>query len=86
MTVVTIGRPSGMAATASETRGQLGRVRERDRPPIVNISNQSRFCQTPIRKMMPMTTKEKMDSCLARSSIASWRGVLFSSTYSLADV
>jgi hypothetical protein len=48
---------------------------------MVNISSQPRFCTTPIRKMTPMTANEKMDNRFARSSMATWRGVLFSSTY-----
>lgn len=37
-----------------------------------------------MRKITPITPNEKRDKRLARSSIASWRGVLCSSTYNIS--
>lgn len=85
VTVTTMGRPSGMAATASETvrRHRVSAKdevmeparmpsshRRLDSPPMVNISSQLRFCHTPIKQMMPITPNEMAERRLASSSIA----------------
>jgi hypothetical protein len=48
---------------------------------MVNISSQDRFWKTPMRTMMPMIPKEMNESFCASSSIETWRGVRFSSTW-----
>ena len=76
VTVVTIGRPSGIAATANDTREremlfQATRREIFDLPPIVNISSQDRFCKTPMRQITPIIPKDKKDKFLASSSMFS---------------
>ena len=84
VTVTTIGSPSGIAATASETvesRRQRWTTRGEemgDSPPIVNISSQLRCCITPIKQMTPMTANEIAESFFANSSIDSCSGVFLS--------
>ena len=89
VTVVTMGSPSGMAATASDTvlhqsvvsRACLFRVCAWSVPPIVNISNHERLWITPMIQITPMIPNEIIESFLASSSILSWSGVRFSSTF-----
>lgn len=88
VTVVTMGKPSGIAATASDTvlhrweSACLKPVRvARDIPPMVNMSNHDLLCSTPMIQMMPMTPKDRMERVFASSSILSCNGVRFSSTY-----
>lgn len=91
---MTIGSPSGIAATASDTVLQRSQHQfpsndtetkttfaQSDVPPIVNMSNQERCCKTPMIQMTPMIPNDIMESFLASSSMFSWRGVRFSSTY-----
>jgi len=90
VTVTTMGKPSGMAATASDTASGQARVslgvrrhanEERgNAPPMVNISSQLRFCRTPMRQMTPMTPNEMADNRLASSSMAICSGVFLSPT------
>lgn len=92
VTVTTIGRPSGIAATARDTvrkreiaRGVSYRRADwrRERaalPPIVNMSNQLLCWNTPIRQIIPITPNEIADNRFANSSIETCRGVFFSST------
>mmetsp|Transcript_17779 Transcript_17779/g.62712 ORF Transcript_17779/g.62712 Transcript_17779/m.62712 type:complete len:246 (-) Transcript_17779:269-1006(-) len=63
VTVTTTGRPSGMAATASETA-------------IWNISSSSRPCTRPITTMTPMTANDMYDSCSPSLSMRVCSGVL----------
>eukprot|EP01137_Pigoraptor_chileana_P032353 Opistho-2@21595 len=67
VTVTTMGSPSGIAATASDT-------------PMVNISRRLRFWKRPMTTMSPMIANEKMDSFFPSSSMRDCRGVLRSST------
>lgn len=81
VTVTTIGNPSGIAATASETEKRNKSVTSVlqtviDVPPIVNISSQLRCCNTPMTQMKPITAKDIADSFFASSSIDNCKGVL----------
>lgn len=75
VTVVTIGNPSGIAATARETRfeniEQESTQNCLNTPPIVNMSSHGRCCHIPIRQITPITPKDKNESFLASSSMLS---------------
>jgi hypothetical protein len=67
VTVVTIGRPSGIAATASDTA--LDEFHYNDSvltivhvPPMVNISSQDRLCKTPMIQIIPMMPNDMKES------------------------
>lgn len=76
VTVVTIGNPSGMAATARDTKSEAfsashPKVVGTYIPPIVNISSQGRCCHIPIKQITPITMKDENESFWASSSMLS---------------